>query len=93
MTNLSFVPYSVTFCVKDDGILIVPTMPAVPPKLGSKEITSEDYQNRASSLLSIASISGCCQVKSLSFSLTCHASKDDVKMTFAPSHTLKATTD
>ncbi|KAG7578216.1 Amidase signature (AS) superfamily [Arabidopsis thaliana x Arabidopsis arenosa] len=48
--------------LKDDGILVVPTMPAVPPKLGSKEITSEDYQNRASSLLSIASISGCCQV-------------------------------
>ncbi|XP_010506209.1 PREDICTED: outer envelope protein 64, chloroplastic [Camelina sativa] len=48
--------------LKDDGILVVPTMPSVPPKLGSKEITSEDYQNRASSLLSIASISGCCQV-------------------------------
>jgi Asp-tRNA(Asn)/Glu-tRNA(Gln) amidotransferase A subunit family amidase len=48
--------------LKDDGILVIPTLPAVPPKLGSKEITSEDYQNRASSLLSIASISGCCQV-------------------------------
>ncbi|VVA98053.1 unnamed protein product [Arabis nemorensis] len=48
--------------LKDDGILVVPTMPVVPPKLGSKEITSEDYQNRALSLLSIASISGCCQV-------------------------------
>ena len=39
-------------------------MPTLPPKLGSKEIISEDYQNRASSLLSIASISGCCQVRS-----------------------------
>ncbi|CAA7051319.1 unnamed protein product [Microthlaspi erraticum] len=48
--------------LKDDGILVIPTMPGVPPKLGSKEIMSEDYQNRASSLLSIASISGCCQV-------------------------------
>jgi Asp-tRNA(Asn)/Glu-tRNA(Gln) amidotransferase A subunit family amidase len=56
------VPNSVTLCIKDDGILVIPTLPAVPPKLGSKEITSEDYQNRASSLLSIASISGCCQV-------------------------------
>ncbi|KAF8105876.1 hypothetical protein N665_0152s0014 [Sinapis alba] len=48
--------------LKDDGILVIPTMPSVPPKLGSKEITSEDYQNRASSLLCVASISGCCQV-------------------------------
>ncbi|KAL0743438.1 hypothetical protein Bca4012_084951 [Brassica carinata] len=48
--------------LKDDGILVIPTMPTLPPKLGSKEIISEDYQNRASSLLSIASISGCCQV-------------------------------
>ncbi|CAG7882738.1 unnamed protein product [Brassica rapa] len=48
--------------LKDDGILVIPTMPTIPPKLGSKEIISEDYQNRASSLLSIASISGCCQV-------------------------------
>ncbi|CAH8355853.1 unnamed protein product [Eruca vesicaria subsp. sativa] len=48
--------------LKDDGILVIPTMPSVPPKLGSKEIMSEDYQNRASSLLCIASISGCCQV-------------------------------
>ncbi|CAN8269139.1 unnamed protein product [Cochlearia groenlandica] len=48
--------------LKDDGILVIPTVPGVPPKLGSKEIMSEDYQNRASSLLSIASISGCCQV-------------------------------
>ncbi|KAJ0232494.1 Outer envelope protein 64 [Hirschfeldia incana] len=48
--------------LKDDGILVIPTMPSVPPKLGSKETISEDYQNRASSLLCVASISGCCQV-------------------------------
>ncbi|KAL0816600.1 hypothetical protein Bca101_073044 [Brassica carinata] len=48
--------------LKDDSILVIPTMPTLPPKLGSKEIISEDYQNRASSLLSVASISGCCQV-------------------------------
>uniref|UniRef100_A0A1J3JFY9 Outer envelope protein 64, chloroplastic n=1 Tax=Noccaea caerulescens TaxID=107243 RepID=A0A1J3JFY9_NOCCA len=53
---------AISSLVKDDGILVIPTMPGVPPKLGSKEIMSEDYQNRASSLLSIASISGCCQV-------------------------------
>ncbi|MBA0588861.1 hypothetical protein Gorai_017640, partial [Gossypium raimondii] len=48
--------------LKDDGILVIPTTAYPPPKLGSKEIFSDDYQNRSFSLLSIASISGCCQV-------------------------------
>ncbi|KAK7857549.1 translocon at the outer membrane of chloroplasts 64 [Quercus suber] len=46
----------------DDGILVIPTIADPPPKLGGKEILSEDYKRRACSLLSIASISGCCQV-------------------------------
>ncbi|KAG8476630.1 hypothetical protein CXB51_030337 [Gossypium anomalum] len=49
-------------CSVDDGILVIPTTAYPPPKLGSKEIFSDDYQNRSFSLLSIASISGCCQV-------------------------------
>ncbi|KAF8378611.1 hypothetical protein HHK36_029959 [Tetracentron sinense] len=48
--------------LKDDGILVVPTFAYPPPKLGGKEIVSEDYQSRAFNLLSIASMSGCCQV-------------------------------
>lgn len=48
--------------LKDDGILVIPTVADPPPKLGSKEIYSEEYQSRNSSLLSIASMSGCCQV-------------------------------
>ncbi|KAF8389993.1 hypothetical protein HHK36_024513 [Tetracentron sinense] len=47
---------------RDDGILVIPTVADPPPKLGGKEIFSEDYQSRAFSLLSIASMSGCCQV-------------------------------
>ncbi|KAK6921289.1 Tetratricopeptide repeat [Dillenia turbinata] len=47
--------------LKDDGLLVIPTVADPPPKLGAKEILSEDYQNRAFSLLSIASMSGCCQ--------------------------------
>ena len=41
---------------------MIPTIADPPPKLGGKEILSEDYKCRACSLLSIASISGCCQV-------------------------------
>lgn len=48
--------------LKDDGILVIPTMANLPPKLGGKEISSEEYKSRAFSLLSVASVSGCCQV-------------------------------
>ncbi|XP_030521358.2 outer envelope protein 64, chloroplastic [Rhodamnia argentea] len=48
--------------LKDDGILVIPTVADPPPKLGGKELQSEDYQSRVFSLLSISSVSGCCQV-------------------------------
>ncbi|KAJ6888282.1 outer envelope protein 64 [Populus alba x Populus x berolinensis] len=48
--------------LKDNGILVVPTMAYLPPKLDGKEILSEEYQSSSFSLLSIASLSGCCQV-------------------------------
>ncbi|KAF6144586.1 hypothetical protein GIB67_006078 [Kingdonia uniflora] len=53
---------AVNSLLKDDGILVIPTVADLPPKLGAKEIFSDDYQSRAFSLLSIASMSGCCQV-------------------------------
>ncbi|XP_023530929.1 uncharacterized protein LOC111793324 [Cucurbita pepo subsp. pepo] len=48
--------------LKDDGVLVIPTTADPPPKLGGKETFSEEYQGRLFSSLSIASISGCCQV-------------------------------
>ncbi|CAI0380609.1 unnamed protein product [Linum tenue] len=48
--------------LKDDGILVIPTTFAHPPKLNAKELLSEDYMLRSFSLLSLASLSGCCQV-------------------------------
>ncbi|XP_004503273.1 translocon at the outer membrane of chloroplasts 64 [Cicer arietinum] len=53
---------AVNSLLKDEGILVIPTVADPPPKLGGKEFLSQDYQSRALSLLSIASISGCCQV-------------------------------
>ncbi|XAR63968.1 Amidase [Bertholletia excelsa] len=47
--------------LKDDGILVIPTIADPPPKTGGKEMFSEDYLSRAFSLLSVASVSGCCQ--------------------------------
>ncbi|GER43745.1 glutamyl-tRNA(Gln) amidotransferase subunit A [Striga asiatica] len=48
--------------LKDDGILVIPTSFDPPAKLGAKEISTEEYVIRASSLSSLASMSGCCQV-------------------------------
>ncbi|PSS26689.1 Translocon at the outer membrane of chloroplasts like [Actinidia chinensis var. chinensis] len=48
--------------LKDGGVLVMPTIAGPPPKVGGKEILSDDYLSRAFSLLSLASLSGCCQV-------------------------------
>ncbi|KAK6945740.1 hypothetical protein RJ641_013284 [Dillenia turbinata] len=47
--------------LKDDGILVIPTIADPPLKLDSK-VLSLEFQDRAFALLSIASMSGCCQV-------------------------------
>ncbi|XP_044466681.1 translocon at the outer membrane of chloroplasts 64-like [Mangifera indica] len=54
--------FAMNSLLKDDRILVIPTTAYPPPKVGGKELLSEDYQNSAFSLLSIATISGCCQV-------------------------------
>ncbi|KAL6281693.1 hypothetical protein ACE6H2_018574 [Prunus campanulata] len=53
---------AVNSLLKDDGILVIPTIADPPSKLGGKDILSEDFRSRAFGLLSIASLSGCCQV-------------------------------
>nr|DAD35716.1 TPA_asm: hypothetical protein HUJ06_006356 [Nelumbo nucifera] len=62
--------------LKDEGILVLPTVADPPPKLG-KELLSEEYQSRVFSLLSIASISGCCQVRFLIHALWKRQRADD----------------
>uniref|UniRef100_A0A453DL65 Uncharacterized protein n=1 Tax=Aegilops tauschii subsp. strangulata TaxID=200361 RepID=A0A453DL65_AEGTS len=48
--------------LKDDGILAIPTVPGAPPKLRMDATLLEDFRARAFSLLSIAGLSGFCQV-------------------------------
>ncbi|XP_047323752.1 outer envelope protein 64, mitochondrial-like [Impatiens glandulifera] len=48
--------------LKDDGILVIPTVADHPLKLNSKKGVVTDFSDRAFPLLSIASMSGCCQV-------------------------------
>lgn len=47
--------------LKDDGILVVPTVADPPLKLNSKKGPSAEFLDRAFALLSIASMSGCCE--------------------------------
>ncbi|KAL6329680.1 hypothetical protein AAG906_026417 [Vitis piasezkii] len=46
----------------DDGILVIPTVADPPLKLNSKKAVFSEFHDRAFTLLSIASMSGCCQV-------------------------------
>ncbi|GMJ12920.1 ARABIDOPSIS THALIANA TRANSLOCON AT THE OUTER MEMBRANE OF CHLOROPLASTS 64-V, outer membrane 64 [Hibiscus trionum] len=48
--------------LKDDGILVIPTIADPPLKLNSKKGYSTEFHDRACTLLSIASMSGGCQV-------------------------------
>ncbi|XP_065870365.1 outer envelope protein 64, mitochondrial [Euphorbia lathyris] len=48
--------------LKDDGILVIPTVADPPLKLNTKKGYSAESQDRALILSSIASLSGCCQV-------------------------------
>ncbi|XP_022744382.1 outer envelope protein 64, mitochondrial-like isoform X3 [Durio zibethinus] len=48
--------------LKDDGILVIPTIADPPLKLNSKKWYSNEFRDRAFALLSIASMSGGCQV-------------------------------
>ncbi|KAK4377554.1 hypothetical protein RND71_003850 [Anisodus tanguticus] len=46
----------------DSGILAIPTVPGPPPKLRTEATTLEEFRANAFSLLSIAGVSGFCQV-------------------------------
>lgn len=48
--------------LKDDGILVIPTVADTPLKLDSKKGLLTEYNERLFALLSIATMSGCCQV-------------------------------
>lgn len=62
--NLFFYPSS-----QDDGILVIPTVADPPLKRNSKKAVFSEFHDRAFTLLSIASMSGCCQV-----TYCCHTS-------------------
>ncbi|KAL5211136.1 hypothetical protein ABZP36_006759 [Zizania latifolia] len=48
--------------LKDDGILVIPTVLGCPPKLNARELSSSNYNVQTSCLTSLSSMSGCCQV-------------------------------
>ncbi|KAL1328117.1 hypothetical protein HN51_038048 [Arachis hypogaea] len=48
--------------LKDDGILVIPSVADGPLKLNTKKGLSSEFHDRTFALSSIASVSGCCQV-------------------------------
>ncbi|KAJ0014961.1 hypothetical protein Pint_19905 [Pistacia integerrima] len=53
---------ALTALLGDGGILVIPTVPGPPPKLKMDATALESFRARAFSLLSIAGVSGFCQV-------------------------------
>lgn len=53
---------ALTSLLEDFGVLAIPTVPGLPPKLQTQGNLLETYRVRAFSLLSIAGVSGFCQV-------------------------------
>ncbi|XP_022141957.1 outer envelope protein 64, mitochondrial [Momordica charantia] len=48
--------------LKDDGILVIPTIADPPQKFSSKKGISSEFRDRIFALTSISSMSGCCEV-------------------------------
>jgi len=57
----------VSLCTKlqDDAVLVVPTLPSLPPKVTATADELELFEYRTHALMSLATISGCCQVSSV----------------------------
>ncbi|XP_072959992.1 amidase 1 isoform X2 [Typha angustifolia] len=53
---------ALTALLGDYGVLAIPTVPGPPPKLSMEAITLENFRAKAFSLLSIAGMSGFCQI-------------------------------
>lgn len=58
-------------CKQNHVILVMPTVPDIPPKLNTKAEALEEFRNNAFNLICVSGMSGCCQVRSyLSLSLS-----------------------
>lgn len=58
-------------CEQKHVILVMPTVPDIPPKLNTKAEALEEFRNKAFNLICVSGMSGCCQVRSyLSLSLS-----------------------
>ncbi|KAH0913451.1 hypothetical protein HID58_036772 [Brassica napus] len=52
----------IDLCRLENGVLVIPTVPGPPPHLQADVVALESFRSRAFSLLSIAGVSGLCQV-------------------------------
>lgn len=50
-----------------DALLVIPSTPSLPPSRAARGKELEIFESRALSILSIATMAGCCQVSSISW--------------------------
>ncbi|KAG0563158.1 hypothetical protein M758_8G008300 [Ceratodon purpureus] len=54
--------YAINDLLKSDALLLMPTIPDLPPKLDTKAEKLEVFRNRTLDLICVSGMSGCCQV-------------------------------
>lgn len=53
-------------CLQIDALLVIPSTPSLPPSRAARGKELEIFESRALSILSIATMAGCCQVRFVS---------------------------
>nr|AAS47584.1 chloroplast Toc64-1 [Physcomitrium patens] len=54
--------YAISELLKNDSLLVMPTVPDIPPKLNTKAEALEVFRNKTLDLICVAGMSSCCQV-------------------------------
>lgn len=53
--------FAINDLLKNDAVMVMPTVPDIPPKLNTKSEALEEFRNRAFDLICVSGMSGCCQ--------------------------------
>lgn len=53
--------FAINDLLKNDTIMVMPTVPDIPPKLNTKAEALEEFRSRAFDLICVSGMSGCCQ--------------------------------
>jgi amidase len=54
--------FAINDLLKNDTVMVMPTVPDIPPKLNTKPEALDEFRTRAFDLICVSGMSGCCQV-------------------------------